>query len=226
MRWTRTADLTPALGAWCRQARVCRARRHRVARVVVPRFALTRTQTSARCFDAWQMLVQDSARQRRLISSAREVAATMCRQARALYRWCRATRTHMREDLRQMRDLLEWLEKEVKARGLALEAAHGSAGSKTRAGTDPSPETLLATPGGVGAVRVVRSSEPLHSRKCFFKHGLSEAGQQHAALDSPHSSYDPHVVPHVVDVSHDSPPRVSLAGANEPILSTDLPSFG
>jgi hypothetical protein len=37
---------------------------------------------------------------------------------------------------------------------------------------------------------------------------------------------DPHVVPHVVDVSHDSPPRVSLAGASEPILSTDLPSFG
>ena len=40
------------------------------------------------------------------------------------------------------------VEKEVKARGLALEAAHESAGSQTPAGTDPPPETLLATPGG------------------------------------------------------------------------------
>ena len=218
MRWTRTADLTPALEAWCRHARACRARRHRIARVVVPRFALARTQTSARCLDAWQMLVQDSARQRQLISSAREVAATMCRQARALYRWCRATRTHMREDLRQMRDMLEWLEKEVKARGHALEAAHESAGSQTRAGTDPPPETLLATPGGqlvLAPDAELGAEQPADDwRGVFVGRGVGAV------------RVDPHVVPHVVDVSHDSPPRVSLAGASEPILSTDLPSFG
>jgi hypothetical protein len=124
----------------------------------------------------------------------------------------------MREDLRQMRDMLEWLEKEVKARGLALEAAHESAGSQTRAGTDPPPETLLATPGGqlvLAPDAELGAEQPADDwRGVFVGRGVGAV------------RVDPHVVPHVVDVSHDSPPRVSLAGASEPILSTDLPSFG